>query len=290
MIEQHLAQDGASADSRHLSRGEAALWSLVLQVTSASSGASVPDPNTALSDHGVDSLGFIQLRGILARDFGVVASYSELRKKGTIRAIAALIPSDRIPQEKSTRTRQTPADMQVLAHNEDRQKAKRVGSFPALPSQRTAWVAQQSLRDSRYNVQRVAEIRNFHGSRVLDGLMKVVSAVDLFRTVFKFDAKHCCLQQVLLPQPNVSVEYTVIREGEDPMSIIRETISSDTFVFDLEKGPMAKWKVFEAPENGTPRVFLYSNIHHILVDAHTTHQLGQLLGQAMQDQPWVKKG
>ncbi|KAI6594152.1 NRPS [Pyricularia oryzae] len=286
MVEQHLARDGASAaDSRHLSRAEAALWSLVLQVTSASSGASVPDPNTALSDHGVDSLGFIQLRGILARDFGVVASYSELRKKGTIRSIAALIPSDRIPQEKSTSTRQTPADMQVLAHNEDRQKAKRLGSFPALPSQRTAWVAQQSLRDSRYNVQRVAEIRNFHGSRVLDGLMKVVSAVDLFRTVFKFDAKHCCLQQVLLSQPNVSVEYTVIREGEDPMSIIRETISSDTFVFDLEKGPMAKWKVFEAPENGTPRVFLYSNIHHILVDAHTTHQLGQPLGQAMQDQP-----
>ncbi|TLD07980.1 hypothetical protein PspLS_12164 [Pyricularia sp. CBS 133598] len=288
MVEQYSAQDGASSDSKHLSRAEAALWSLVLKVTNAPSGASVPDPDMALSDHGIDSLGFIQLRGLLARDFKVMASYSELRREGTLRAIAALIPSDRIPQQESiklTDARRTSPDMQVSVHNGDRPMPKRVGSFPALPSQRTAWIAQQSLRDSRYNVQRVAEIRNLHGSRVLDGLMKVVSAVDLFRTVFKFDAKHRCLQQVLLPQPNVSVEYTVVREGEDPMSIIKETISNDGFVFDLEKGPIAKWKVFEAPENGTPRVFLYSNIHHILVDAHTTHQLGQLLGQAMQDQP-----
>ncbi|KAK3321888.1 tyrocidine synthetase 1 [Apodospora peruviana] len=276
-----LSDQRLDSNQKSLSAAENAVSRLVLEIT----GTNAADAEIPLKLQGLDSLGFMQLRGLLTQKYGVKASYSDLRQAGNLRSIARLIPAGAVQDVAEASPSPHTANDRTLDHapqcspRDVTPTDQKIGAFPALPSQVTMWVAQQRLRDSRYNVQRVTEFKDTPGPEVLGALLQVVSAMDIFRTTFSYQRDSRKVHQVLVPKALFGLEYVMLRDNQDPLHELRTTAKNDDQVFDLEKGPLAKFKVFSHQSSS----YVYSNIHHILLDAYTSGKFLEAITRALEN-------
>ncbi|KAM7211692.1 hypothetical protein V8F06_012934 [Rhypophila decipiens] len=269
--------EGLGPSRQGLSASEVAVARLVTDIT----GTTDLDGELPLKLQGLDSLGFMRLRGLLAQAHGVEVGYAELRKAGTLRSVARLIPAsavhDVIPsQDLAPKTGGTKGVPDLVDSKE-----RKLGAFPALSTQLTMWVAQQRLRDSRYNVQRVTEYKHTTGPEALRALVEVVSAMDIFRTTFAYQRASKRIDQVLLAEPLFMLEFIPLHNSQDPIQELRTTARTDRQIFDLEKGPLAKFTVLAHQSSS----YVYSNIHHILLDAYTSGKFVEAMARAIAKKP-----
>ncbi|KAM7190121.1 hypothetical protein V8F20_009851 [Naviculisporaceae sp. PSN 640] len=263
----------AANEQRRLSPAETTVSGLISDIT----GNAVAEVDMPLKLQGLDSLGFMRLRGLLAQNHGVETSYGELRKMATLRSIARLIPV-RIAQDNHEEPRLPKSQTDVV----DR-KPNKLGIFPALPSQVTMWVAQQRLRDSRYNVQRVAEYKHVPGHEALRALLEVTSAMSIFYTTFRYQRDSRQVVQVLGAEPRFTLDFLgTLSNPLDPVNELRTMVKNDRqTTFDLENGPLARFKVFAHRSSS----YVYSNIHHIMLDAYTSGKFVESIARAIARKP-----
>ncbi|KAL2700826.1 hypothetical protein AAEP93_007645 [Penicillium crustosum] len=251
-----------SPTSGSLSPNEKLIAGLVKEIT----GNDVSSAHVPLQQLGLDSLGLMRLRGALAKQYNISLTYVKLRRARTLNGIAALL-------QPATCGESIVPSCPTLEH-----QSIALGSYPALRSQVTMWLAQERLQDATYNVERTIELSGLSGAAVLAGVMAVTSQLEMFRTAFAHNKAQGKVLQILGHQVLIEAHYHTLSAEKDAMQQVKEILAgSSSRALDLHRGPLSIFHVFSESEN---RSYLSTTIHHILLDAYTAAEVTMLIVKA----------
>ncbi|KAK2616713.1 hypothetical protein QQS21_000325 [Conoideocrella luteorostrata] len=248
-------------------------------------GAKVLDVNTSLSSLGLDSLGFMRLRHLIADHFQLPdLTYRQLRNGATMAGITELVEASSLSailsnDEMSDLNAGEALMTKIPSRQPSSTPIRRTGKFPALLSQLAMWIAQERLQDATYNVQRIWRFNGVTAQRVMSGLLDVLHHLELFRTTFDFDVSTGKLYQIVHDEILVKIQFSSTPhtwEADLPPELV---IPDNCALIDLKKGPLASFHVMTDGKS----TLLHSTIHHILVDELTSARLFKFIRLACMD-------
>jgi amino acid adenylation domain-containing protein len=210
---------------------------------------------------GGDSLVAARMISRVSVDFGVRLSLSDIFRAETVDALAQLI---------RTRTSET------------RISAAMLGDAPPEPGslssmQKGLWFLSKHGGQSRaYTVPFGLRLRGeLRRDLLRSAIASVVNAHELLRSAFPSQAEKC--RRHVISEPAGLLEVKRLPEGGDPTLFAEQLEWDATPNFDIERGPLVKWTLWEFGPNNS---VLSVTIHHLIFDGISMPLLVQQLADA----------
>ena len=240
--------DVVAVDNTFNSETEHSIASMIMEI----SGHPPKNADRPLHHSGLNSLDILHLRSSMAKHYGFTLDLANFWLVGSIRSLANLVEKNVASQKKGKNGDAPIASSDML---------------PALNSQVAVWVAQNRYSDSTYNVYKILRFQDVDYNHMYASLKTVVDCFDIFKITFEWNYVMESLQQRLHSESIVFMELHLLGNCEDTPTMVRNICHNDRkTVFDLENGPLARFRVFASSGKD---FYLYYNIHHVLVDEWT---------------------